>query len=654
MPDPRSSPCDQPPPPRWALGLLCYAASLWITLALLIVYVVVLGWATCLETWYGSAAAQFGIYGAWWFTALGVLLGLNVFCALLVRYPWPKSRTGFVLTHVGLLVLLVGCLVTRRTAIDAVLAVAQGQSASTAYEESRQHFELTTMPTARGDPSGTTIAVPFRAGPFNWDDYGQFFWFPWRLAGRDRGLIYDRDAVRLEVLDYYADSQSTATPHLELRIAAADAAEGAATIALGIDSSGHPHAAGRPFGMGTRRTLPGGQRVVFWMTGSAEETAAFRQSRPDGPLGRQGRLVLSAGGNSFQWPVDALKPGIRQPLGKTGFELELLSFDPRFQGLKLQIHHGKDLPQPMFLFADFPELNQHDNHDRIFGAFWYVGEKPAGKEKEQEDSDDDSAARQALRPRIDILQGADGKLYYRTWQPAAGGSGSGLPLATAAAVLPGNGTPVAVFPKTADAASLAVQQFIPAPKPGRLVEPLPFSKKKAQMQEHRARVRLTVDDTNEEFWLTQWPDDPRETPPPEARKVVAGRERQVALVLRPDEIRMGLDVHLRKFRRKLDPGSSQESAFSSLVDFLDRQQPGRHLAQEVLITMNVPADVADPQSGRSYRLFQSGFFPPQRPTISYLTVNSDPGRGLKYAGCLLVVIGIFVNYFLRRGIDKTG
>ena len=33
--------------------------------------------------------------------------------------------------------------------------------------------------------------------------------------------------------------------------------------------------------------------------------------------------------------------------------------------------------------------------------------------------------------------------------------------------------------------------------------------------------------------------------------------------------------------------------------------------------------------------------------LSRLSVNYDPGRGLKYAGCLLIVVGIVIVYYLR-------
>jgi hypothetical protein len=38
--------------------------------------------------------------------------------------------------------------------------------------------------------------------------------------------------------------------------------------------------------------------------------------------------------------------------------------------------------------------------------------------------------------------------------------------------------------------------------------------------------------------------------------------------------------------------------------------------------------------------------------VSGLSLNDDPGRGLTYVGCLLIVAGIFVAYFVRLSPAK--
>ena len=98
---------------------LCFRAlaSLQLAVALIAVYAVVLAGATVdrEQVWqgHGAAAARFAVYGTGWFTAIHVLLAVNVLCAMLIRFPWRRRQIGFLVTHGGILVLLVGCAATR-------------------------------------------------------------------------------------------------------------------------------------------------------------------------------------------------------------------------------------------------------------------------------------------------------------------------------------------------------------------------------------------------------------------------------------------------------------------------------------------------------------------------------------------------------------
>ena len=162
---------------------------------------------------------------------------------------------------------------------------------------------------------------------------------------------------------------------------------------------------------------------------------------------------------------------------------------------------------------------------------------------------------------------------------------------------------------------------------------------------------------------------PLDSSSPNVRRVVAGKDRQVAVALCPDEIDLGVEVYLHKFRRKLDPGAAMASHYSSLIDFRDRKDPAHILEKNVEVKMNQPAEFYDPATGRSYRLFQTSFQgplsaeslgsswtgpgdPPPRLFLSEFTLNGDPGRGLKYAACLAVFCGVFVRYFLKSQLPK--
>ncbi len=639
------------------MKLLKICGSLPLAISLLAILAAVLVPATCVETWYGSAAARFGFYGAWWFTLLCALVGANIVAALLVRLPWRKRQIGFVLAHLGVLALLVGCLLTRRHGVDAALSVFEGQAGWRAYEDSL-HFELSS---GSGDRVAAAVSLPFAPVRSIGTTTPSLSWFPWRLAGRDKGVLYDRDGVRLETLDYYADSRQIALPLLVLLTNPGPASPhgmmsghgGSMPLVLTVQTSQHPHGAGRAFGLGMRQSLAGGQRVVFWMTGSDEETAAFRESAPDGPLGKKGRIVLRANGRNYQFAVDQLQPKSLQPLGKTGLEIELVKFDPTFLSVQLLVHRGKEEPRKMFLLADLPEYDEQDDRDGVFGSYWFdAAQKPGGG------APDEETLHEVGRPRIDLLQGADQKLYWRGWRAGKWSGGE----------MPAEDKALEVFEKTADAASLSIQRFIPSARPDTMPMPQPFAKMKAAPQ-RQVRVRLTVDGRAEEFWLAPSASGPLDSAAANVRRVVAGKKRHAAVALCADAIDLGVEVYLHKFRRKLDPGAAMASHYSSLIDFRDRKDPARILEKNVEVKMNQPAEFYDPATGRSYRLFQTSFQgplsaeslgsswtgpgdPPPRLFLSEFTLNGDPGRGLKYAACLAVICGVFIRYFLKSQSPK--
>ena len=100
------------------------------------------------------------------------------------------------------------------------MPVAEGHSSGRAYQDSR-HLLLRISPKNAGaaekrEAGAQTVRIPFAGGPFDWKDYhDRLFWFPWRLARRSTGVLYDRGGVRVEALDYLAAGQE---PRVRLRL----------------------------------------------------------------------------------------------------------------------------------------------------------------------------------------------------------------------------------------------------------------------------------------------------------------------------------------------------------------------------------------------------------------------------------------------------
>lgn len=102
-----------------------FFSSLKLAVISILLLAVVLTVATVLESLYGTRAVHVLVYGTPWFAGVLFLLGLNVLCAALVRFPWKKSQTGFVLTHLGIIILLIGSVITQRFGVDATMPVTE-------------------------------------------------------------------------------------------------------------------------------------------------------------------------------------------------------------------------------------------------------------------------------------------------------------------------------------------------------------------------------------------------------------------------------------------------------------------------------------------------------------------------------------------------
>ena len=550
------------------MKLLKICGSLPLAIALLAILAAVLVPATCVETWYGSAAARFGFYGAWWFTLL---------CACWARTSSPpcscgcpgKSGKSASSSPIS------ACWPCWSAACSPGGTASTPRCRSSRGKPFRGRMKIRSISSFRraaGEQAAADVCVPFAPGPFNWGDYADYSWFPWRLASRDQGVLYDRDGVRLETLDYYADSRQISLPLLVLQTNPGLASPhgmmsghgGSMPLVLTVQTSQHPHGAGRAFGLGMRQSLAGGQRVVFWMTGSGEETAAFRESAPDGPLGKKGRIVLRAAGRNYQFAVDQLRPKTRLPLGKSGLEIELVKFDPAFLMCNCSFAAARRSRRRCSSWPTCPSTTRKTIATACSARIGSTRRKnPATAPPDAE------TLHEVARPRIDILQGADQKLDRRGWR-AGKWSGGEMPTHSLGRHPEGE---LKVFENTADATSLTVLRFEPSAKPDTRPEPVEFSKMKAAPR-RQVRVRLTVDGQAEEFWLAPSPAGPQDSSSsPNVRRVVAGKKRQVAVALCPDEIDLGVEVYLRKFRRKLDPGAAMASHYSSLVDFRDRKEP---------------------------------------------------------------------------------
>ncbi len=111
------------------LGSLKFAIFLIASLVALLVA------STFTESLYGTPFAQKIFYNAGWFDIFLFFVWLNIFFATLTRWPFKKQHIGFVITHIGILAVLAGTLLTRLFGIEGQMTLFEGGTKSAIQQE---------------------------------------------------------------------------------------------------------------------------------------------------------------------------------------------------------------------------------------------------------------------------------------------------------------------------------------------------------------------------------------------------------------------------------------------------------------------------------------------------------------------------------------
>ena len=672
-----------------------FAGSLTLGIALLSILLVLLAWGTFVESAYGAAIAQFVLYGNPWFYCLVALLALNIVLSILLRFPWTKHSIPFLTTHIGILLLLFGCYLTWQYGEEAQITLPEGTIGRVAVKPEQRLFEVKYITHTFAD-SPKPLHVPFRPGPFSWQDYEYtnwikdnrwyktILWYAMKFGHRDIGELSSGDPqVKLEVLDYHANSALEPVPPFDVSVLwnktvstttdlgdVKEARRNWELVRLDLRQS---HVPGLTDVRGVSTTMSQRERVTYSLAISQEELTAFQQSRPKGgdDAGLWGEIVLYYGGNHYSVNVDqllALTENRRLTVEGSGLQIGNVRFRDRGPIIHFSVFTQNGETAAMTLFPDNPELNVHARRLGVFGSYWLDPQRVMQQNTAHADSP--MLERLALQ-RLDFMQGTDKKLYYRLW--------SGQKIVADGAVPDREGQKKPQFKlaaQTPDEVEIVIDRFTPQDVPGCRVVSAPIGR--GQHSDQRVRLRVVFDGKEDTFWLRAAV--PTVVPlPPEQDQIryVYGNRRTLSVQLNFENIDLGFGILLKKFEKRTEPGTRMSSYYSSLVDYVMPVDPAnadvtfsRDLkkyralpdSEDILISMNRPGYFSG-TSGHGYRIYQSSYlgpFYPDQPqfhelydgtifpwetqpresiAMSTLSVNADPGRGWKYFGCLLTVLG---------------
>ncbi|MCK6472614.1 MAG: cytochrome c biogenesis protein ResB [Planctomycetes bacterium] len=141
-----------------------FLASLHLALFLLTVLIVACAIGTIYESRVNAEVARHWVYNAPWFNAWLVLLVTNLFCAAAIRYPWKPHQTGFVITHAGIILLLIGGMIDRKWGVEGYVGLTVGDAPSDTMNLREQEM-LVFRPTGAGsgEPARTPLKVDYLA-----------------------------------------------------------------------------------------------------------------------------------------------------------------------------------------------------------------------------------------------------------------------------------------------------------------------------------------------------------------------------------------------------------------------------------------------------------------------------------------------------------
>lgn len=114
--------------PAWQRHpLFRFLASLRLAVILLSTLIVASAVGTFYESGFDADVARAYVYGAAWFNVWLLLLAVNLTASAFSRWPWQRRHTGFLLTHLGIIILMAGAMIGKLTGIEGTMTIHKGR-----------------------------------------------------------------------------------------------------------------------------------------------------------------------------------------------------------------------------------------------------------------------------------------------------------------------------------------------------------------------------------------------------------------------------------------------------------------------------------------------------------------------------------------------
>lgn len=562
------------------LGSLNFAVSLLVGL------VVILSFTTIGESIKGTPFAQENFYRAHWFDFFLALVWINIFCATLTRIPFKKKHIGFVITHIGILTLLIGAFVSRQFGVEGQMTVFENEIKNKIIGE------------------GLTLLVRTPAGKETSYDLKQ------HKKTKPHALPTPEGTIPIDILKV--------VPHA---LAAKQLIENPAR-------NGHNFAVKATLSsemMGMKETFILSMHDPDDLNPSVHTIGpALFKLEPDSPVADKknseqiAALILkqASSGRQTQFAL----PSTAQPVkwADTGLTIQNIRYTPHAKVVGKQIvndpgsipfnpavefdvldqENRKESHTKFMLFPDFNSL-KGGRYANMFDLAVFL-DAPLPKDQEVDN-----------QPSFTFMPSKDGAWKYRIRSSKS--KGEVTPLQIGQKIATGwMDMTVDVQQTFQDAIIQKVILEDPDKKSG-----LPA----VQIRAHKTQMA-------EDHWVLS------------GQPLLLGRDKQsLRLSIEPHSTLMKFSLALKDFRKIDYPGTSNPASFESDVTLSD---PTRGIRIDKTISMNKPLD------HDGYRIFQSSYVQDEElGEASVFTVAKNPGMMLIYPGAVLILIGVILLFYFH-------
>ncbi len=606
--------------PAWQRGsLFQFFASVKLAVVLLAVLIIAAIAGTIYESSFDAQVARAYVYGAIWFNFWLLLLAANLTVSALSRWPWRKHHVAFLITHLGIITLLVGSFIGRQLGIEGTMTLFKGEPPSNRLLTQEHQLRVFDLDGIRGYPADFVHRPPTSNHP------------------RDLGML--ASGAHLQIVGHVpaVDAKLHPKPLTEGGLPAIHVAVATAMMNQRIDSwllADHPQHG--TFGMGLANIdFKHGVAPTLGATGETdiEETIFAFAKMPEEQVNRtvaggstgakvrlqeprngdKGRISIALNGVERDFNVAEIV-GREVPVEGTPFTLRIESYWP-----DLKIENGK-------LSNASEQPNNPAIVARIRGRAVPVAPPadPHGTSAPQSAPGLPPAmnAGNAAQNHLTIFVADDGAFSYELTSRKNGRSTGRL-------------TPNIALPTGWADWQLTLDQSLPHAEEAMEFSPAPADRMTGDVPD-ALRLRLEQNGNVSELWAPSgWQVTLPTTPSP--TRVSYGWRM----------IQLPIAIELQDFEVKRNEGSDAPAGFKSTLRVRTAEGQAATGSCWMNNPFSFPGEWWHTWTGRTFKISQASWNP-ENLGQSTIQILRDPGWLLKWIGSLVIVTGVFMLFYVPQ------